>query len=347
MTGDRRADRGLTHLRPPGLVVRSGFEDRYETEAADWLLPWDFDSPLDVGIVGAGLPGTSLTPNGAYGAPDAFRSSLAGFSTYSPDFDVDLAELVVRDLGDIATPTLDPLEGLRRIDETTGVLRCQPENFFLMMIGGDHSVTAPAAKAFARAHPGERFGLIHFDAHNDVRVMDHGPTNGTPIRQLLESGLGFDGANLVQIGIHGFMNASYYKRWVQGRGGTIFTGREVRRRSIEDVLAEALERACDGVDATYVTVDVDVLESAYAPGTGAATAEGIHPMDLYEALYLLGQHPKVAGIDFVEHDPVSDVAALTGRTMTSAVLTFLCGYFLRTKGSGGWRGYDPTPVTEF
>ncbi|MFF5207537.1 agmatinase family protein [Streptosporangium sp. NPDC000396] len=334
------------HLGPAGLAVRPDFTDRYELAAADWLRPWDFGLPLEVGIIGAGLRGGSLTPTSCYAAPDAFRASLAGFSTYSPDFDVDLAEMAAGDLGNITMPVFDPLEGLRRIEESMTALHSLPENMFLVLLGGDHAVTAPSARAFARAHPGERFGLIHFDAHNDVRVMDHGPTNGTPIRQLLESGLGFEGRNLVQVGIHGFMNASYYKRWVEGRGGTIFTGREVRRRGIDEIIAAALELACDGVDAVYVTVDVDVLESAYAPGTGASTAEGIHPMDLYEALFTLGRHSKVGAIDFVEHDPARDVAAVTGRTLTSAVLTFLCGYFLRVRGSGGWRGYDPSPVTD-
>ena len=59
--------------------------------------------------------------------------------------------------------------------------------------------------------------------------MDHGPTNGTPIRGILESGVRVRGSNLVQFGIHGFMNASYYKRWVEGQGGTIYTARAIRQ----------------------------------------------------------------------------------------------------------------------
>ncbi len=334
-------------LQPPPGAARPAFEDPHQVNTARWLRPWDFSTPVDAGILGAGLAGTTLVPSGCHSAPEAFRRSLAGFTTYSPDFDVDLATMVVRDVGDIAMPIMDPQEGLRRIEETVGELLTGAPDLFPVLVGGDHAVTAPAARAFARAHPGRRFGLIHIDAHNDVRVMDHGPTNGTPIRQLLESGLGFHGENLVQVGIHGFMNASYYQRWVRGKGGTILTGREIRRRGIDDVVAQSLQLAGQGVDAIYVTVDIDVVESAYAPGTGAATPEGIHPMDLYEALFAFGQHPLVAAIDFVEHDPSLDTRALTGRTMTSAVLTFLAGLFLRLHGRDGWRGYDPTPVTDF
>jgi formiminoglutamase len=235
MQSDLRATRhqGPEYLRPPRLTVRADFEDRHEQRIANWLRPWDFSSALDVGILNAGLSAASIIPTNCYAAPDAFRLSLPGFTTYSPDFDVDIASLVVRDLGDIAMPIMDPLAGLRRIEDSVEGLRALPEKFFLLLLGGDHAVTAPAARAFARTHPGDRFGLIHFDAHNDVRVMDHGPTNGTPVRQLLESGLGFHGSNLVQVGIHGLMNASYYKRWVEGQGGAIFTGRQVRKSGIE------------------------------------------------------------------------------------------------------------------
>jgi formiminoglutamase len=198
-------------------------------------------------------------------------------------------------------------------------------------------------RAWCRAHPDHQVGLIHFDAHNDVRVMDHGPTNGTPIRGILESGVRVSGRNLVQVGIHGFMNASYYKRWVEGQGGTIVTARQVRRAGIEQVVQQALAVAGDGTDSIYVTVDIDVLELAYATGTGVASPEGIHPVDLFEALFALGQDPRVGAVDFVELDPRRDVANVTTRTYAAAVLTFLAGLFLRL--NPGWRGYDPTPVT--
>ena len=109
-------------------------------------------------------------------------------------------------------------------------------------------------------------------------------------------------------------------------------------------MAETLEIAGRGTDAIYVTVDIDVLELGYAPGTAAATADGLDPVDLLEALFMLGLDPRVQAIDFVELDPNRDVAEITTRTFASAVLTFLAGLFLRTHD--GWRGYDPTPIRD-
>lgn len=336
----------IPHLLPPHLQVNARFEDRHEPRVANWLRRWDFSSPLDVGVVAAGLSQTSILPTNCFAAPDAFRLSLPGFTTYSPDLDVDIHDLTVRDLGDIAIPVMEPQTALGRIEDAMTALWQRDDLPFIILVGGDHAVTAPSARAYCRAHPDQRVGLIHFDAHNDVRVLDHGPTNGTPIRQLLQFGNQISGRNLVQVGISGFMNASYYKRWVEGHGGTIFTGRQVRRTGMDRIVEQTRAIAGADVDAIYVTVDVDVMEAAYTPGTGAATAEGIHPTDLFDALFALGQDPKVKAIDFVEHDPFRDVSAITGRAMTTAMLSFLAGYFLRTKGADGWRGYDPTPITE-
>ena len=339
-----RPPRDIPHLLVPEKRKLSHWNDRNELRVNNWIEPWDFASPLDVGIITVPFSKTSILPNGAHAAPNALRDAWAIFTTFTPDYDVDMSTLRVRELGDVSTPILDLYAGLDNIQESLQACMGQPEGFLPLIIGGDHAITAPAVRAYCHAHPDQQVGLIHFDAHNDVRVMDHGPTNGTPIRGILESGVRVRGSNLVQFGIHGFMNASYYKRWVEGQGGTIYTAREIRRQGIEPMIASALEIAGRGTDAIYVTVDIDVLEVGYAPGTAAATADGLAPTDLLEALFVLGQDPRVAAIDFVELDPNRDVAEITTRTFGSAILTFLAGYFLRLHD--GWRGYDPTPIVD-
>lgn len=336
--------RDIPYLLVPEATRRSHWNDRHEVRVANWLQPWDFDSPLDVGIITVPLSKTSIKHNGAYHAGNALRQIYPLFTTYTPDFDVDVSTLRVREVGDVSTPVLDLVGGLDAAQKCLAACYSQPEGFFPVVIGGDHAVTAPSVRAFCAAHPGMKVGLIHFDAHNDVRVMDHGPTNGTPIRGVLQTCPNVSGNNLVQIGIHGFMNASYYKRWVEGHGGTIFTGRQCRKLGIEEVVNRAIDIAGRGVDAIYVTVDIDVLELGYAPGTASASPEGLHPMDLFEALFALGKCPKVQAIDFVELDPWRDVADITTRTFANAMLTFLAGLFVRRHE--GWKGYDDTPITD-
>ena len=339
-----RPVRDIPHLLLPEKQRISHWNDRNEYRVNNWIEPWDFASPLDVGIINVPFSKSSILPNNANAAPNALRDAWAIFTTFTPDYDVDISSMKVRDVGDVDTPILDLLQGLSDIEESLKALMSQPEGFFPLIIGGDHAITAPAVRAYCGAHPDQQVGLIHFDAHNDVRVMDHGPTNGTPIRGILESGVRVRGSNLVQVGIHGFMNASYYKRWVEGQGGTIYTARAIRKAGIEAVIRDTLAIAGNGTDAIYVTVDIDVLELGYAPGTAAATADGLHPVDLLEALFILGQDPRVAAIDFVELDPTRDVADITTRTFGSAILTFLAGLFLRR--NDGWHGYDPAPILD-
>jgi formiminoglutamase len=339
-----RPPRDIPHLLLPEKRKLSFWNDRNEIRVNNWIEVWDWDSPIDVGMVNVPFSKSSILPNGAFAAPNALKDAWAIFTTFTPDYDVDLATMKVRELGDVQTPIMDILGGLENIQACLQAVMSQPEGFFPLIIGGDHAITAPAVRAYCGAHPDQQVGVIHFDAHNDVRVMDHGPTNGTPIRGILESGVKVSGENLVQFGIHGFMNASYYKRWVEGRGGTIYTARAIRKAGIEEMVGRALEITGNGTDAIYVTVDIDVLELGYAPGTAAATADGLHPVDLLEALFILGQDPRVAAIDFVELDPHRDVADITSRTFGSAILTFLAGLFLRR--NDGWHGYDPTPIRD-
>jgi formiminoglutamase len=334
----------IANLVAPEMVRRSKFQDRHEVRVSNWIEPWDFESALDVGIIAVPFNRAAITANAAQLTPNAIREVFAGMTTYSPDFDVDLATMRARELGEVSTPIADPLAAIEIIESTLRACFELPRPFFPIILGGDHSITAPAVRAWCRSHPDRQVGLIHFDAHNDVRVMDHGPTNGTPIRGILESGVRIDGRNLVQVGIHGFTNASYYKRWVEGRGGTIITAREARRAGIEETIDRALSIAGDGTDAIYVTVDIDVLELGYAIGTGVASPEGIHPVDLLEALFVLGQEPQVGAIDFVELDPRRDVGQVTTRTYAAAMLTFLAGLFLRLHP--GSRGYDRSPVSD-
>lgn len=177
-----RPARDIPHLLVPEKKKISHWNDRNELRVNNWIEPWDFASPLDVGIINVPFSKTSILPNGAYAAPNAMRDAWAIFTTFTPDYDVDMSTLRVRDIGDVSTPIIDLMQGLANIQECLQACMSQPEGFFPVIIGGDHAITAPAVRAYCDAHPDQQVGLIHFDAHNDVRVMDHGPTNGTPIR---------------------------------------------------------------------------------------------------------------------------------------------------------------------
>jgi formiminoglutamase len=327
-------DRPIANLRLPSVTKRAPWQDRPETRVSNWLTLWDFAEPIDAGLIGAPYSGASISASGAAGGPEAVRMAFRYNTTYSPDWDTDITNLTLRDLGDIAGHLTDVGVAHGNIEGAVRDALTIAAPFVPIIVGGDHSITAPAVRGFMAANPGKTIGIINIDAHYDVRVADWGPHNGTPFRQLVEGGV--NGRNVVELGIHGFMNASYYREWANEQGITTITGRDVFKRGMETCILEALGIAGDGTDLIYVSVDIDCLAYPWAMGTSASSPEGLSAWDLLEAVFICGQHAKVAALDVVEIDPTRDVSDLTARSGCSTILAFLAGLYRRLYSNRGY-----------
>ncbi|PUA37703.1 formimidoylglutamase [Paenibacillus elgii] len=315
-------------LNPPELARRSNWRDRFETKVAQWLTPWDGEAPVDFGFIGVPLSKTSISVSAASMTPNALRELFANVTTYSIDHDVDLQELNARDLGDIQMHVTDLLRCHANIEQgLTNVYEALPD-LFPIIAGGDHSITCPSVKAFRNKIRGP-VGIVQIDSHMDVRnLQDGGPSNGTPIRGLIESGA-VEGKHIAQIGLHSFANSKPYRDYAREQGITQFTARQVALEGVEKFVAQALEVAGSGTDAIYVTVDMDVLDQAYAPGVPAMVPAGMTSWQLLEAVFMLGRHPKVKGFDVVCVDPMQDPRRATVRTTLHVILNFLAGTMKR------------------
>lgn len=327
-------------LLPPGARQ---FRDRFETKVADWLRPWDGEerlAHLDVGFVGVPLSKASISHSGASTTPAALRELFAAATTFDLDRDVDLAErLTGRDLGDVRVHPTDVGGAHQGVERTLARLYATLPPFLPVIAGGDHSITAPSLTAFAR-HDGGAVGLVQLDAHMDVRNLeDAGPTNGTPVRTLLESGV-IDGRHVAQVGLHNFANARAYRDYARERGVTQITARRVARAGIAETVAQALAVASAAERPVYVTLDMDVVAQAHAPGVAALVPDGIAPADLLEAMFRLGRNPRVGALDVVEVDSTQDWRRATARLALHAILTFLVGYATRRPGHAPGQGTD-------
>jgi len=327
--------RPVANLHLPSVTKRAPWQDRPETRISNWISLWDFEEPIDAGLIGAPYSSASISASGAAGGPEAVRMAFRYNTTYTPDWDTDIKDLTVRDLGDIGGHLTDVSIAHGNIEQAVRDALTISGPFVPVIVGGDHSITAPAVRGFSAANAGKKIGIINIDAHYDVRVTDWGPHNGTPFRQLVEGGVA-SGKNVVELGIHGFMNASYYRQWANEQGITTITGRDVHKRGMEACILEALGIAGDGTDLIYVSVDIDCLAYPWAAGTSASSAEGLSAWDLLEAMYICGQHPNVAALDVVEIDPTKDVHDQTARSGCSTILTFLAGLYRRIYGDRGY-----------
>jgi arginase family enzyme len=176
--------------------------------------------------------------------------------------------------------------------------------------------------------------VISIDAHYDVRVSQHGERSaGVPFRYLLEQLPEFvRGRNLVEIGIGGWRNTYRYAQYLAEQGARVIPARELHRGDLDALIAEALERASDGTSGIWLTVDVDGVDGAQAPGTGTPAIAGLTSFQLLEIVWEVGRHPKALGLDVMEVAPPYDHGSVTAALAATAVLTFLAGRHVHMTG---------------
>lgn len=320
----------------PLLVSPATTWNRIEHEdmkVKDWIEPsyGECSDVFDVVITGVPLSRSSISASAASEYPDYFRKSWNYFTTYSIDENVDFRALRVADLGDIKLHGTNILQCHENIEQAMkDVLKGCPNSFYVQ-IGGDHSVTAPIVRAFAEVS-GKRVGILQFDTHLDLRATDSdGPTNGTPIRQLLDAGV-VRGEDVYNIGLHGFYNAPSLIRAADHYGVNRITLKDFRRQGAAEVIADVMQQLAEKVDLVYVTVDMDVLDIAYAPGVPASTPGGMRTDELFDLLHEVGKYNIVRGMDFVCLDPHRDTSELqTVKAGAYAFLTMLVSRFVHLK----------------
>jgi formimidoylglutamase len=286
---------------------------------ADIWLAQDHPDP-EILVVGVPSSRASLSPSRADLTPLELRRRLSRFSTYHSEWGIDFGSVTVRDQGNWPVSELDMHQIPRAIEQLAGELKPAPLTLFL---GGDNAITRPLVNA--QSKHSTRVGLVIFDAHHDVRTLDLGPSNGAPVRGLIEED-GLPGPNVAQIGIHSFANSAGYRAYCEEQGVTVLTVADIEQRGIGSVVEDALTVLTVKCDVIYVDVDVDVLDRAHAPACPGARPGGMSIRDLAEGVRRCARHPKVTAMDFVEVDAEADRDGLTLDGMAHLLLSAVAGY---------------------
>jgi len=255
----------------------------------------------DVAIVGAPTDDlVSDRPGTRYG-PRAIRSASCPPGPHL-EVGVDALEaLKVVDFGDAPVLPADAARSHDAIEAT--VAQVVEAGAIPVILGGDHSISEPDVRAVAtRRGP---VGLIHFDTHTDTATEVFGVSfsHGTPMYKLVEQGH-VDPARYVQIGLRGYWPGEKEFAWQRERGITSFFMHDVRDRGIKAVVGDALERV--GAGPVFVTVDIDVLDPAFAPGTGTPEPGGMTAGELLWACREVTANVGLVGADIVEVSPPYD-----------------------------------------
>ncbi|WP_434441175.1 agmatinase [Lentzea sp. E54] len=280
---------------------------RYAGPATFARLPrLDQVAHADVAVVGVPFDtGVSYRP-GARFAPSAVREASRLLRPYHPGLDVSPFErLQVVDGGDIAVNPFHIGEAIETIEGAAADL--QRDGTRLVTIGGDHTIALPLLRAVSRIHG--PVALLHFDAHLDTWDTYFGEpyTHGTPFRRAVEDGI-LDTEAISHVGTRGPLYGKKDLEDDRRLGFGIVTSSDVMRRGVDETVDALRQRI--GSRPLYVSVDIDVLDPAHAPGTGTPEAGGMTSRELLEILRGL-RGLNLVGADVVEVAPAYDHADIT------------------------------------
>jgi agmatinase len=276
-------------------------------------------------VAGIAWDGATTNRPGARLGPRAIRqASHMLCEGRHPHFDVSPRD-TLGDVGDLALPNTS-IETMRAALEPQALALIARHH--MAWLGGDHSITLSLLRAY-RQHLGVPLAVIHFDAHCDTWTDHFGEPSGhgTWVYEAMCEGLVID-ACFTQLGIRS-PGERAAREYVQARGGQVFTARQLRGLSSPAQLAPVLgairERlAAHGQPPVYLSLDIDCLDPAFAPGTGTPEPGGLSTNQVFTVLEELADLPFV-GMDCVEVAPAYDHAELTSLAAAHCVWTYLCG----------------------
>ncbi len=281
-----------------------------------------------VAVVGIPFDAGVSYRSGARFGPAAVRAGSKLLRPYHPQLDVEPWRVhQVADAGDIACNPFDIVDAVNTIDAAARVLAERTDR--IVAIGGDHTIALPLLRALH--HRRGQLALVHFDAHLDTWDTYFGMpyTHGTPFRRAFEEGL-LASDRSVHVGIRGPLYSTDDLSEDAGMGFAIISTMDVARRGVDDAVARIRERVGDLP--VYLSVDIDVLDPAHAPGTGTPEPGGLTTRELQAILRGLDGLDLV-GADVVEVAPSYDHAELTALAAANVVYEYL-GLFARLAGTG-------------
>ncbi|HSC93176.1 MAG TPA: agmatinase [Gaiellaceae bacterium] len=296
-----------------GLLTFGGAP--YTQDAADL-------AGVDVAIVGAPIDDLVSDRPGARFGPRAIRAASCPPGPHLEAKVDAFRALRIVDYGDAPVLPADPVRSHEAIERLVGEV--VEAGAIPVVLGGDHSIAEPDVAAVAARHG--PLGLVHFDTHTDTgsEVFGVERSHGTPMYRLVESGR-VDPHRYVQVGLRGYWPGEPEFAWQAERGITSVFMHDVRELGIRACVERALEVVGDGP--SFVSVDVDVLDPAFAPGTGTPEPGGMSTAELLWACREVAARCRLVGADVVEvcpqHIGSLDPTALVADRIVRELLTGL------------------------
>ena len=270
----------------------------------------------DVAIIGVPFDaGTSYRPGARFGPQSVRQASRQLRTNYHPNYDVEPFKVQqVADAGDIACNPFDIDEAIKQIEKGSTELLQKVGN--IVTIGGDHTIALPLLRSINKKVGGP-VALVHFDAHLDTWDTYFGApyTHGTPFRRAREEKLFLDDASM-HIGIRGPLYSTNDLKNDRELGFKTIHCDEFQTNTIDQIVKRIKDRI--GNNPLYISIDIDVLDPAHAPGTGTPEVAGMTTREILNVLRGLAGSQLVSA-DVVEVAPAYDHAELTSTAAATIV----------------------------
>ncbi len=277
---------------------------------------------MDVAVVGAPTDDLVSDRPGTRFGPRAIRTASCPPGPHL-EAKLDAFEVLrMVDFGDAPVLPADSERTHQAIEET--VRQVVEAGAIPIVLGGDHSIAEPDIRACARRRGA--LGLVHFDTHADTGTEVFGVevSHGTPMYRLVEAGQ-VDPRRYVQIGLRGYWPGEDVFSWQADRGITSFFMHDLRAMGLEEAIGRTI--AIVGEGPVFLSVDVDVLDPAFAPGTGTPEPGGMTTAELLLACRTIAAELDLVGAELVEVIPTAvgstDITALAGDRIVREIMTGL------------------------
>lgn len=306
----------LRHLIPPASDLFYRRDDPNDRRLGEMVIPGGagYDSaavvilgcPQDLGVQrNRGRPGAAQGPTAIRRC--LYRLGVAG-----------LADLPICDLGDV--PVDSDLETIHAVHHAVAT-QIIADGKLLISLGGGNDISFPDMAALAASGPAPALA-INVDAHYDVRA-DQPANSGTPYRQLIEAGL-IDPRRYWVVGAQPHANSPVYTAYLRERGATMITLSAARRHGVAETV-QALLAESDAASIGW-GFDLDVVQSAEAPGVSAPNPLGMRGDEFVALAMLAGAEPRTRLIEFSELNPLYDIDDRAARLVAVAIWYALAAF---------------------
>jgi len=268
--------------------------------------------PFDKGVVlEGGRPGSSM-------APENIRAELSKYhKAYNLKNDVDLRNLKIVDMGDIPLKGMDSWQAHKKI-------QAEMEKIFdkypvVIVLGGGHDISYSTIKALSTRGP---IGGLNLDAHMDVKDRDD-LGSGTPFGNLLREEI-LGGKNFIEMGMHDNFATKDDVDFLRSKGCKIIPLSSVNKKGVDKSIKSTF-KYIGARKSLFLSVDIDVVAEAFAPGCSAPSADGFSPQKIIRASYLAGKQKGLKLFEIMEVNPKHDTDNRTSRLAATMIAAFLTG----------------------